>query len=362
MQAKNFTEIRSYAKKLGIHIKYIKDKKSQYKTKKDLINEIELKVHDAGNLLYRDWMTRLDTGRTVWKILFDTLKKYTLSQLQTIAGKVGIPTSGKTVKELSALLRAKTNHDAIDEKQEKEEKDEKVPIAYEQYQPHYGFSQIFQKNMISLNNVPFEADIITELINHDWKTPEPVEGNSLAITITVMANISSFIIGTKQPVDNRQCNLWPLRSKTVNGKITLQEVEEWMKINDEHFQNIVSKSEYADIENIYEVDISCKSIPNAGRGFVSLINPENFPNIFNPECEFDCFLLCLYDAKIKFKSGITLHQIKQNEIIGGFVSKEKIAKILEYLITPRRIVLHNLKNGVFPTIHRECTYIPHKTP
>ena len=68
-----------------------REKKIKRKTKEILIDEIEAKVHSSGNLLYHDWMARADKGRSVWKPLFDPLRKYTLAELQEIAGKVGVP-------------------------------------------------------------------------------------------------------------------------------------------------------------------------------------------------------------------------------------------------------------------------------
>ena len=114
----------------------------------------------------------------------------------------------------------------------------------------------------------------------------------------------------------------------------------------------ISKSdEYADIENVYEIDLSYKSMPIVGRGFVSLLHPERFPNIFNPESEYDCLFLCFDEAGLKYKT--TLHQIKQTEKIGGCVSVNKIRKIIAYITTPIRLVLHSVKEGVFsPCIER----------
>ena len=57
----------------------------------------------------------------------------------------------------------------------------------------------------------------------------------------------------------------------------------------------------------------------SGQGFVILNNPEQFPNIFNPISETNCFFLCLEEAGLKFKTGMTLHQIKQELSIGGSV-------------------------------------------
>ena len=91
---------------------------------------------------------------------------------------------------------------------------------------------------MSLNNVPFDAQTITNLINNEWKVPEPIAGNEMVITMTGMANVDGFMRGTDRPVDNRMCNLLPLKVNSVTGKITLKEVEDWMKLNDDHFQNM----------------------------------------------------------------------------------------------------------------------------
>ena len=110
---------------------------------------------------------------------------------------------------------------------------------------------------------------------------------------------------------DRVSNLMPLKLDFLR-QISKKDIKKWLKDNDEHFQNMVSVSDaYAEIENITELKISFKFLRIAGRGFVILKNPKGFPNIFSPNSEADCFFLCLEEAGLEFKDGVTLHQVKQ---------------------------------------------------
>ena len=118
---------------------------------------------------------------------------------------------------------------------------------------------------------------------------------------------------------------------------------------------------YAEIENISLLRINFKLVPIDGSGFVIIKKPEKHTGVFSPNSEEDCFFLCLDEAKLSFREGITLHQIKQEEKIGSFVSIKKISKVITYLNTPIQVVFHNVKkDGTFPTYTNECSRIPLK--
>ena len=96
--------------------------------------------------------------------------------------------------------------------------------------------------------------------------------------------------------------------------ISWNDIYDWIYKNDQYYQNLCAKSDsYADIEELQELQIVFKLVPNAGRGLLKLRDPEKFPNIFNPETEEDCFFICLAEAGCLFQTGKTRHIIK-NEL------------------------------------------------
>ena len=109
-----------------------------------------------------------------------------------------------------------------------------------------------------------------------------------------------------------------------------------------------------------ELPIGFKFVYIAGQGFVVLKDPERFPSIFSPVNEADCFLLCHQAAYIHFREGVAQHHIKQDMKIGSSVSVKSIIKIIPYLDRPVQIVLHNVKNGKFPTKKGDCSIFTHE--
>jgi len=59
LNAKNLTEVKHFAKELGVVISYTDESgHHQQKRKEKLIDEIVAKVHEGGNTIYRDWIAR----------------------------------------------------------------------------------------------------------------------------------------------------------------------------------------------------------------------------------------------------------------------------------------------------------------
>ena len=64
---------------------------------------------------------------------------------------------------------------------------------------------------------------------------------------------------------------------------------------------------------------------------------------FQSNSEADCFFLCIDEAGIQFREGVTQHQVKQEQSIGSFVFMSKIPSIIPYFSTPVQIILKLLK-------------------
>jgi hypothetical protein len=64
--------------------------------------------------------------------------------------------------------------------------------------------------------------------------------------------------------------------------------------------------------------------------------------------------LCIDEAGIKYREGITQHQVKQELSIGSFVSMIKIGEIIPYFSEPVQIILHYEKNGRFSSLTKDC--------
>ena len=228
----------------------------------------------------------------------------------------------------------------------------------------------FHKTTLSLHDIPSNPDLIASIINWAFRANieeltgnKPPEGYVLHMTISAIANVNGYDIETNKPKSyrgDRSTNMLALGVDILNRKISKKEITKWLRENEEHFQRMLEKSDmYAEIENISEMNINFKMTEISGEGFVSLKNPEEFPNIFSPLSEADCFFLCLEEAGLKFKTGMTLHQIKQELSIGSSVSIRKIGEILKYLSKSVQVIIHNAKNGSFPIKKSNCSRIPH---
>ena len=333
LNSKKLFEVKKYAKGLGIH-------NYSNKNKSVIIDEILEKAEENEETLYQDWMTKIDNGRPIWRQnIIDPSRRYSLKELRNVAKNLGIPISNKTRGDLIALIQSRTRQ-RKEEREEKEEalavdaKEEKIPHQFEIYEPTFTTNQKFHKTTLSLHDIPPNPDLIASIINWafranieeltDNKAPE---GFVLHMTISAMANVSGYDIETKKPKSYRgdhQTNMLALGVDILNRKISKKEITKWLRENDEHFQRMLEKSDmYAEIENIAVMNINFKMTEISGEGFVTLKKPEEFPNIFSPVSEADCFFLCLEEAGLKFKTGMTLHQVKQGLSIGSFsVSKE----------------------------------------
>ena len=240
------------------------------------------------------------------------------------------------------------------------------PHFLDTYHPTSTTNEKFRKTTVLLHDLPFNVDLVAKAINAALQSYVEVPPDyEVHVSITASANVSSYDRESGSPKNYRPehgsggTNLLPLGFDFVT-KLPKKTIRDWMKRSDDYLQNITATSDaYAEIENIHELKIIFKLFPISGQGFMMLKNPERFPNIFNPVSEADCFFLCLDEAELKFKDGVTLHQVKQAEKIGSAVSVKKIATIIEYLSTPVQVVLHNEKDGRFPMCQKDCSTIPH---
>jgi hypothetical protein len=147
-------EIQRYAKALRVPLRVGNTKKD----KQTLIDDIEAKVHASGNLLHANWMTRVNSGINPWKMIFDPVRKYSLSQLQELASKVGIPVLHKTIAELRHDLSEKSK--IYGQNEEKEEKnDNRFSTVLANFRPSFNYSSRFTKGQFSLNNLPFDLEM-----------------------------------------------------------------------------------------------------------------------------------------------------------------------------------------------------------
>jgi hypothetical protein len=163
------------------------------------------------------------------------------------------------------------------------------------------------------------------------------------ITITAVDTVASYYKEKRGLVMVGEIIMTPLK---FDGKVPVRKIVEWLNENDEMFQKVVEKSdEYAVIDEISSIRITYKLVPIAGRGFVILINPERFPKVKSSTLNRDCLFDCYYEAGLKFKSGYTLHDVKEKLEIYSFVSVKKISETLEYLSVPVQVIIHNVKDG-----------------
>ena len=192
--------------------------------------------------------------------------------------------------------------------------------------------------------------------------PIEVKENQVSrLTITAKSNIITFDAEGRPHGFRKERGIGGSNMLALHfdgNKITKKIVKKWMNENDEYFQNICLHSDlYAQIEDIYELKLSFKAIPISGQGYVILKQPKRFPHIFSPNSEAYCFFLCIDEAGIQFR-GVTHHQVKQEQSISSFVFMSKIPSIITYFSTPVQIILHNSKNGRFPTLTKHCVRIP----
>ena len=117
LPSKKLVDLRRYAKALGIHVGFSDEDGQHYKKKSVLLHEINEKVNESGDTLRHDWMNRVDTGRTLWRHVFDPLQRHSLIDLHNIARNLGIHPSHRSKGELVAMIQAKTRNE---EKEEKE--------------------------------------------------------------------------------------------------------------------------------------------------------------------------------------------------------------------------------------------------
>ena len=177
------------------------------------------------------------------------------------------------------------------------------------------------------------------------------------LLLMALMSVSSYRKGTDMPVENRLINMTPFTGNLES--IDDNTFEPWFHENEEAIQNIVGASdEYAEIDLIPEFDIYIKYVPKGGSGFVMLKNPNEHPKIFCPETQKFCFPMIMDHLKLKFKDGVTLHQVlNELKIMNGYVPVCKIKKYLEFLAEAVRIVLHHIKDGKFSTKYNLCTKI-----
>ena len=123
LNAKSLAEVKRFARELGIRINYTDEQlHHQQKTKRRLIDDVVNRVEERGNTLYADWMTRISSGRPIWKRVYNRYKDYSLTELQQIAKNLGIPPAHKKKADLIALIEYKVANRHPEEKEEKEEK------------------------------------------------------------------------------------------------------------------------------------------------------------------------------------------------------------------------------------------------
>ena len=122
LNAKSLAEVKRFARELGVRINYTDEQDHhQQKTKRILIDELVRIVEERGNTLYTDWMTRISSGRSIWKKVYNRYKEYSLAELQQIATKLGIPPAHKKKADLIALIQYKVANRHPEEKEEKKE-------------------------------------------------------------------------------------------------------------------------------------------------------------------------------------------------------------------------------------------------
>ena len=90
LNSKKLFQVKKYAKGLGIH-------NYSNKNKNVIINEILEKAEENEEILYQDWMTKIDNGRPIWRQnIIDPSRRYSLKELRNVAKNLGIPISNKT--------------------------------------------------------------------------------------------------------------------------------------------------------------------------------------------------------------------------------------------------------------------------
>ena len=178
------------------------------------------------------------------------------------------------------------------------------------------------------------------------------------VTMNGTMSVSSYKKKSHKPEEDRIVNMQALLI-TDRGTVEEKTIERWLMENDTIIQNRVGESdEYAEIDIITELDIYFKYVPSGGSGFVTLKNPELFPEVFCPELQKFCYQAIMDHNELPFKEGVTLHKVANElNITNGFVPVHKIKEYLGYLANSVRIVLHNVKDDKFVTKFSDCSRI-----
>ena len=357
----DFKEVRVIARALRIPIK----ENGRLRREGDMKKDIEDKVLDSGSLLFADWFKRIRSGRTPWKQYFDPIRKYTKGELETIAGRYGIPLYNKSIQELRREIGDyQINQQPLEEKFEQEEKAELQHI--QQYNPIYNYDARLRKAHISFNNLPVNASTLTQIINTAVHANNEQLGVNLDmdvyeryVTLNGTMSVSSYLRENNQPVEDRVVNMSALSGVSDRGTLEEKTLSKWLQNNDDMIQNRVSHSdEYAEINIITELDIYFKYVQSGGSGSVSLKEPDRFQDIYCPETQKYCLTAIFDHHEIPFKEGYTLHKvINELNITDGFIPVRKIKDYLKKLDIPVKIVLHNPKDGIFTSKYSNCSRI-----
>jgi len=181
------------------------------------------------------------------------------------------------------------------------------------------------------------------------------------VMIMVQFNVSSFYgpdIGTlssetRYPdgslhFDIKQLNRTEEATKLLsfneNADDVIENIEkkflDWYAEMESEFNNLVSKSDsYVVINNISKIEFTMKLVPIAGRGYVLLKRPEDFPEIMNPIDKSGCFFSCILESEFTWKDGY--HNLVQKyKLNPATIALTSLNKLADELIPSCRIVVH----------------------
>ena len=154
-------ELKRIAVRLRVPVKV--DKKDR--SKEQLQADIKKKVIESGNLLYKDWFARIKSARTPWKLVFDPLRKYNLTELEELSKRYGISVLHKTIPQLKEELQEfQRNQNQLEEKYRDVSEREEIEPEHK-YNGTYTYSVARRKAHISLNNLPYNPVEVANIVN-----------------------------------------------------------------------------------------------------------------------------------------------------------------------------------------------------
>jgi len=126
------------------------------------------------------------------------------------------------------------------------------------------------------------------------------------------------------------------------------------------FETLVARSDlYAIVSLIDSLQIKFRLVPLFGRGYVRLLKPELFLEIYNPVDNTACFYQCVEESPFKWKAS-RQDAIVQTKSNARAVNIKMLSKLVEHLVPKCRIILHKAvarQNSFTVRIH-DCGRYP----